>query len=82
MPHHYSTKDSFKVKEQFHLGTHMNPKELDKRVTHAHSYEVLPSYIGVLRSKTEKVRRAKAPEKQEQGCHYQLMVWILTKVII
>ena len=46
IPHH-GIKDPIKVKEHFCLGTPFDPKELDRRVTFAHSYKALPSYMGI-----------------------------------
>ena len=44
MPHH-GTKDSSEVKEHCCHGKHFDQKELDRKVTLAHSYEALPSYM-------------------------------------
>ena len=65
MPH-CSIKELYKVKEQFHLGNTFDPKEFDRRVTLACSYEALPSYMDVQWSEIERARRACASERQEQ----------------
>ena len=57
MPHH-GVKESFRIKEQHHLGNPFDLKELERRVTQACSYEALSSSMGVCWSEIKRERRA------------------------
>ena len=63
----HGIKDSFKVKEEFHLGTSFDSKGLRRKVTHACSYEALPSYAGVWCSEIKRATIAQMSERLEQG---------------
>ena len=79
MPHH-GIKDSFNVKEQFHLEDLFDPKEIDRRVTHAQSYAVLLyiwNHNGVKLKRLEEVKFLKDNRK---ACHHWLMLQILIRV--